>query len=138
MIDDRSWRLGFADDQDLLTLQIEVRKSVSHAGSRRTMDRVLVFALGPHPAGTSSGRRTETVFKELSQKEILLPNGTRKRISLSTLRRKVRRFRLYNIDGLRRQSRTDHGQCARTGEAIVARAIRTEKGATVPFPGRHQ
>ena len=49
-------------------------------------------------------------FKELSQKETLLPNGKRKRISLSTLKRKVRRFRLHGIDGLRRQSRTDHGR----------------------------
>jgi hypothetical protein len=91
------------------------------------MDRVPVFALGPHPAGASSDGRTGRFFKELSQKETLLPNGARKRISLTTLKRKVRRFRLHGIDGLRRQSRTDRGGARKNREVIFARAIELKK-----------
>ena len=49
-------------------------------------------------------------LKNLSQQEVTLPNGRRKRISLSTLRRKVCRFRRQKIAGLRRQQRGDRGQ----------------------------
>ena len=73
-----------------------------------------------------SGERRR-FFKELSHKETLLPNGKRKQVSLSTLYRKVRRFRLHGIDGLRRQSRTDRGRARNNREAIVARAIELKK-----------
>jgi transposase InsO family protein len=66
-------------------------------------------------------------LKELSQTEVLLPGGKRKRISLSTLRRKVRQFRQQKIAGLRRQPRTDHGQARKDREAMIARAIALKK-----------
>ena len=49
-------------------------------------------------------------LKNLSQQEVTLPNGRRKRFSLRTLRRKVRQFRQQKIAGLRRQPRSDRGQ----------------------------
>ncbi len=66
-------------------------------------------------------------LQQLSQKEILLPNGKRKRISLSTLRRKVRQFGQHKIEGLRRQRRQDRGQSRKDREAMIRRAIALKK-----------
>ena len=66
-------------------------------------------------------------LQTLSQQEVLLPNGKRKCISLSTLRRKVRQFRKQKIDGLRRQPRQDRGQSRKNREAMIARAIALKK-----------
>ncbi len=66
-------------------------------------------------------------LKNLSQKEVLLPSGRRKRISLSTLRRKVRQFRQQKIAGLRRQPRKDRGQARKNRQAMIARAVELKK-----------
>jgi transposase InsO family protein len=66
-------------------------------------------------------------LKNLSEQEVLLPNGLRKRISLSTLRRKVRQFRQHKISGLRRQPRNDRGKARKRREAMIARAIELKK-----------
>ena len=65
---------------------------------RRYLGRVLVFAareilLDEIPAG-----ERRRYLRDLSQKVVVLPNGQRKRISLSTLRRKVRQFRRAMLD----------------------------------------
>jgi transposase len=62
-------------------------------------------------------------LKDLSQQEVLLPSGQRKRISLSTLWRKVRQFRQKKIDGLRRQPRNDRGEARKGRQAMIKRAI---------------
>ena len=62
-------------------------------------------------------------LKELSQREVSLPNGRRKRLSLSTLRRKVRQFRQQKISGLRRKPRSDRGGVRKKRQAMLARAI---------------
>ena len=66
-------------------------------------------------------------LKNLSQQEVLLPNGRRKWISLSTLRRKVRRFRQHKLGGLRRKPRQDRGQARKKRDAMIARAIELKK-----------
>ncbi len=66
-------------------------------------------------------------LKDLCQQEVKLPNGQRKRISLSTLRRKVRRFREQKIAGLRRQSRDDRGHSRKNRQAMLARAVELKK-----------
>ena len=66
-------------------------------------------------------------LKELSRKEVLLPNGQRKRISLSTLRRMVRRFRERKIAGLQRQPRRDRGSARKGRQTMIARAIELRK-----------
>lgn len=66
-------------------------------------------------------------LKNLSQQEVLLPNGQRKRISLSTLRRKVRQFRASKIDGLRRKKRRDRGGIRKNRIDMIARAIELKK-----------
>ncbi len=66
-------------------------------------------------------------LKALSQKEHLLPNGKRKRVSLSTLRRKVREFRGKKIDGLRRQPRADRGAVRRKRDELLKRAVQLKR-----------
>jgi len=74
-------------------------------------------------------------LKNLSQQEVLLPNGRRKRISLSTLRRKVRRFRQHKLGGLRRKTRQDRGQARKKRDAMIDRA---QKAAATPLAPGHQ
>lgn len=62
-------------------------------------------------------------LKHLSQQEVLLPNGVRKRISLSTLRRRVREFRQRRLDGLRRRPRSDRGGVRKRRQAMIERAV---------------
>jgi transposase len=64
---------------------------------------------------------------ELSQRELKLPNGVRKRISLSTLRRKVRQFRQRRLAGIQRQPRSDRGQSRQDRQAMLQRAIALKK-----------
>lgn len=66
-------------------------------------------------------------LKNLSQQEVTLPNGKRKRISLRTLRRKVRQFRKQKIAGLRRQPRNDRGQPRKKRQDMLRRAIELKK-----------
>ena len=49
--------------------------------------------LGPILLEQVPAGRRRRFLKELSQQEVTLPNGQRKRISYSTLRRKVQRYR---------------------------------------------
>ena len=58
-------------------------------------------------------------LRELSQKVVTLPNGKRKRISLSTLRRRVRQFRKLRIAGLKRKPRTDRGGIRKDRRAML-------------------
>ena len=66
-------------------------------------------------------------LRELSQKLVTLPNGKRKRISLSTLRRKVRQFRKLRIAGLKRRPRTDRGGSDKDRRAMLERAIELKR-----------
>ena len=72
------------------------------------------------------GERTR-FLQNLSQQEVALPNGRRKRISLSTLRRKVRRFRQQKIAGLRRQPRSDRGRARKKRQPMLERAVELKK-----------
>lgn len=62
-------------------------------------------------------------LREQSQREVKLPSGVRKRISLSTLRRKVRQFRQRRLAGIQRQPRADRGQPRQDRQAMLQRAI---------------
>lgn len=66
-------------------------------------------------------------LKNLSQKVVTLPNGRRKQISLSTLRRKVRQFRKQRIAGLKRKPRTDRGGIRKDRRVVLDRAIELKR-----------
>jgi transposase InsO family protein len=72
------------------------------------------------------GERTR-FLQELSRREVTLPSGRRKRISLSTLRRKVRRFRQRKLAGLRRKRRSDRGQPRKQRQDMLRRAIELKR-----------
>jgi len=64
---------------------------------------------------------------ELSQKVVTLPNGKRKRISLSTLRRKVREFKKQRIAGLKQKPRSDRGSIRKDRRAMLERAVQLKR-----------
>ena len=73
-------------------------------------------------------------LKQLSQQEVLPPHGKRKRISLSTLRRKVRQFRRQKIKGLRRRPRKDRGGARKQRTRMIARAIELKRQQPLRSP----
>lgn len=64
---------------------------------------------------------------ELSEKEHLLPNGKSKKISYSTLRRKLKRFRKGGIEDLYRKLRSDRGKIRAVAEEVIQKAIELKK-----------
>jgi transposase len=73
-------------------------------------------------------------LRELSQREVRLPTGRQQRISLSTLRRKVRQFQRQKLAGLQRQRRSDRGQSRKDRQAMIARAIELKRQQPLRSP----
>lgn len=71
--------------------------------------------------------QTHLFLLELSQKEVLFPNGRTAKPSLSTLRRKLNRYRTSGFNSLARKERKDRGQARSTTQEIIARAIELKK-----------
>lgn len=71
--------------------------------------------------------QTHRFLIELSQKEILFPDGRTARPSLCTLRRKLNRYRASGFNGLARKERKDRGQARSATQEIIARAIELKK-----------
>lgn len=74
---------------------------------------------------TAGDRRA--YLKQLSRQEVTLPGGRRKRLSYSTLRRKVRQFRQRKIAGLPRRRRGDRGQARKQRKQMIARAVELKR-----------
>jgi len=70
---------------------------------------------------------TNRFLKDLAQKPILFPDGRIKKPSLSTLRRKLNRYRHSGFDGLERQKRCDRGKPRAVGCEVIAKAIELKK-----------
>ena len=83
--------------------------------------------LGPILLDEVTAGERRRYLKQLSQQEVTLPNGQRKRISYSTLRRKVQRYRQQKIAGLRRRRRQDRGQPRKQRQAMIARAVELKR-----------
>ena len=66
---------------------------------------------------------TNQFLKKLSKQEVVLPNGKRRRPSLSTLRRKYRKYRKEGFEALARQARSDRGKIRKLGPEALARAV---------------
>jgi transposase InsO family protein len=62
-------------------------------------------------------------LKELSQKEVAFPDGTYRRPSLSTLKRKLRKYRKEGFDALARKGRSDRGRPRTVPQDVVDRAV---------------
>lgn len=83
--------------------------------------------LGPILLDDVKAGERRRFIKTLSEKEVELPNGKRKRLSVATLRRKVRQFREQRLDGLRRQRRNDRGQARKNRTEMIERAIELKR-----------
>jgi transposase len=71
--------------------------------------------------------QTQELLKELAQKEIVFPDGRMGKPSLSTLRRKLNRYRNGGFDALARKEREDRGQARSTPDQIIASAIELKR-----------
>jgi transposase InsO family protein len=72
------------------------------------------------------GRREVSTYrflKELSEKEVAFPDGTYRRPSLSTLKRKLRKYRKEGFDALARKGRSDRGRPRTVPKEVIDRAV---------------
>ena len=79
--------------------------------------RPVLFEHGRHEVSTYR------FLKELSQKEVAFPDGTLRRPSLSTLKRKLRKYRTEGFDALARKTRSDRGQPRTVPKEVIDRAV---------------
>lgn len=77
---------------------------------------------------------TNRFLKDLSEKEVLHPNGKRKRPSLSTLRRKFRKYRRAGFDGLARKTRKDRGEPRAVSKDVIERAVQIKRDLPTRSP----
>jgi len=73
--------------------------------------------------GEINHETTNRFLRELATHEVLFPDGKLRKPSLSTLRRKLRRFREGGIEALERKQRSDLGKPRAHEQHVVDRAI---------------
>ncbi len=67
------------------------------------------------------------LLAELSQREVMFPNGRKRKPSLSTLKRKLGKYRQGRFDALARKVRSDRGQSRAVSMEAIATAIAAKK-----------
>lgn len=83
--------------------------------------------LSPVLLGEIPQHEREAYFRTLAEKEHLLPNGQRKRISVRTLRRWWNRLRDEGVEGTFRRRRSDRGRPRVATQALLERAVQLKK-----------
>ena len=91
--------------------------------------------LSPLIFGQIDEQATNRFLKNLAKKPIRFPDGRIKKSSLSTLRRKLNRYRQGGFDGLDRQKRSDRGKPRSVGPEVIAKAIELKKEQPYRSPG---
>lgn len=71
--------------------------------------------------------QTNQYLKQLAQKEVMFPDGELRRPSVSTLRRKLNRYKEAGFNALARKRRTDLGGCRSVDPQIIETAIELKK-----------
>jgi len=66
-------------------------------------------------------------LKELAQNEVMFPDGSLRRPSVSTLRRKLNLYKGAGFNALARKRRTDLGQCRSVNPQVIEAAIELKK-----------
>jgi transposase InsO family protein len=77
----------------------------------------VLFEYGPQEISTYQ------FLKELSHKKVLFPDGTIRKPSLSTLKRKLRKYRKEGFDALARKGRSDRGRPRTVPKEVIERAV---------------
>ena len=82
-----------------------------------------------HPIifGEVEREQTNQFLKKLCLQEIVFPNGKRKKPCISTLRRKLNRYRKDRFQSLARKTRKDRGASRRFSREIIDKAIELKK-----------
>ena len=62
-------------------------------------------------------------LRELSRQEVVFPNGRRRKPSLSTLRRKLKKYRAGGFNAMARKARSDRGEPRAVSAEVMATAI---------------
>jgi len=70
-------------------------------------------------------------LKELGSKAVLFPDGEIKKPSLSTLKRKLAKYREGGFHGLYRKHRNDIGKARVVSDEVIAKAIEQKKRTTI-------
>lgn len=70
---------------------------------------------------------TNQYLKRLAQRELLFPDGRLGKASLSTLRRKLNRYRRSGFAALARQERSDRGRARSVGAEVLAFAVELKR-----------
>lgn len=70
---------------------------------------------------------THRYLKELASKDVLFPNGVVKKPSLSTLKRKLKKYQKGGFNALFRKSREDQGKARVVSNEVIDRAIELKK-----------
>ena len=79
--------------------------------------------LSPLLLGEIPEAEREAYFRGLAEKEHLLPNGRRKRISVRTFRRWWKRIRDEGVEGMFRRRRNDRGRPRARQKELLDRAV---------------
>ncbi|GJQ24898.1 hypothetical protein KsCSTR_35760 [Candidatus Kuenenia stuttgartiensis] len=82
-----------------------------------------------HPVifGEIEKEQTNLFLKKLCLQEVVFPNGKRKRPTISTLRRKLNRYRKDGFQSLARKARSDRGASRRFSPEIIDKAVELKK-----------
>ncbi|KAF5433304.1 Transposase [Candidatus Methanophagaceae archaeon] len=82
-----------------------------------------------HPVlfGEIEPDETHRYLKKLSGQECLFPNGKKKKPSLSTLKRKLKKYRQTGFEALARKRRCDRGKPRAVAQEIIDKAIEIKR-----------
>lgn len=83
--------------------------------------------LSPLIYGEIDKEATSRFLKDLAEKPIRFPDGRIAKPSLSTLRRKLNRYRQHGFEGLGRKKRCDRGSPRNIGSEVMQKAIELKK-----------
>ena len=79
--------------------------------------------LGPVIFGEVEAKNVPAFLESLAKREVLCPNGVRRKPSVSTLRRKLAAYRTGKLRGLARKLRADRGKSRAHKPEVLARAV---------------
>lgn len=83
--------------------------------------------LAPVLFGEVSPRETGRFLRGLAEKDCTFPDGQRSKPSLSTLRRKLKRYRQEGFEALAKRPRSDRGKSRKHSAAMLQRAVELKR-----------
>jgi transposase InsO family protein len=96
---------------------------------RKDEDWALFWCSLLHPLlfGEIAAEDTGALLRQLASEERLFPNGVRKKASLSTLRRKLGKYRSRGFEALARKPRDDRGRPRAHEQQLIDKAIEIKR-----------